>query len=353
MSAGAGRTDPVAVGFVGLGHNGLAHLRAHLEGGQSRVVALCDRRPERLAEAAALVPEARTYGDDTFFDDAELEAVSIHTGDDDHRDPFVRAVESGRHVLVEKPLANSEEDVAAMVAAADAADPGLKIQVGYILRFNPVFKAVHGLARAGNLGQVYYLEGDYVHNLLYQAGQTDPATGRNWYLEREIPLVGGGSHPLDLLRWIGGAEVVRVSAYGSHVAFPGMHCDDCQVALFQFDNGAVAKVAALYAPRTGMAPFYNLRVYGTMGTVERDQVALAASPEDVHPEFRPVEADRVGGHPYDPEIADWLAAIARDRPPRTALWDGANSTVATLVAARALREQRELEVPVYRPRKVE
>jgi len=150
----------------------------------------------------------------------------------------------------------------------------------------------------GDLGRVYYLEGDYIHNLLYQAEQTDPVSGRNWYLEQEIPLVGGGSHPLDLLRWISGAEVVRVSAYGNHMAFPAMHCDDCQVALFQFDSGAVAKVAALYAPRSEMAPFYNLRVYGTLGTVERDQVALSESPEDVHPPFRPVEADTgsIGGH---------------------------------------------------------
>lgn len=342
-------SDPVAVGFVGLGHNGLAHLRAHLEGGRSRVVALCDRNPQRLAAAAALAPGARTYRGDEFYGDPEIEAVSIHTGDDDHRDPFVRAVEAGRHVLVEKPLANSEADVAAMVAAADAADPDLRIQVGYILRFNPVFEAIQRLSRAGDLGQVYYMEGDYIHNLLYQAGQTDPATGHNWYLEREIPMVGGGSHPLDLLRWFSGAEVVRVSAYGTHVAFPAMHCDDCQVALFQFDSGAVAKVAALYAPRTGMAPFYNLRVYGTMGTVERDQVALADSPEDVHPEFGPVAADRLSGHPYEPEIADWLEAIRDDRAPRTTLWDGANSTAAALVAARALREGRALEVPVYRP----
>jgi len=53
------------------------------------------------------------------------------------------------------------------------------------------------------------MEGDYIHNLLCQAGKTDPVTGRNWYWEHEIPLVGGGSHPLDILRWISGKEVRR------------------------------------------------------------------------------------------------------------------------------------------------
>jgi predicted dehydrogenase len=98
-----------------------------------------------------------------------------------------------------------------------------------------------------------------------------------------------------------------------------------------------------------MAPFYNLRVYGTNGTVERDTVAIAGSPEDVHPKFEPVAGPRAEGHPYLPEILDWLAAIRDHRPPRTPLWDGANSTIATLAAVRALHERREVEVPVFGP----
>ena len=340
--------DQLRVGFVGLGHNGLAHIRAHRALGQSEVVALCDSNPERLARAGAEFGVSALYTDERFFAHPGLDAVSIHTGDAQHRAPFERALAAGKHVLVEKPLANTEDDVAAMVTAADAAPGHLKIQVGYILRFNPVFAAVYALAREGRLGDIFYAEGDYVHNLLYQAKQTDPRTGRNWYLEEEIPLVGGGSHPLDLLRWISGKEVVRTWTYSNHLAFPAMHHDDCQVALFQFADGTVAKVAALYAPRMGMAPYYNLRLYGTRGTVDRDQVALAKDADDVHPAFAPVAVARQGGHAYEPEIADWLAAIRDDRPPRTPLHDGANSTVATLCAVRAAVEHREVDVPVFR-----
>lgn len=340
---------PVRTGIVGLGRNGLAHLRAHLASGMSEVVAICDRNGDLVAHAGRELGIRKQYVDDSFFDDPDVEAVSIHTGDNDHKQPFVNALQAGKHVLVEKPLANTEEDVHEMVAAATRADPGLKIQVGYILRFNPVFEEIHRLAAAGALGQIYYLEGDYIHNLLYQAEQTDPVTGRNWYLAHEIPLVGGGSHPLDILRWVSGKEVSRVVGYSNHMAFPAMKHDDCQVCLFHFEDGTIAKVAALYAPRTSMAPFYNLRVYGTNGTVERDQVAISGSPEDMHPEFRSVTADRVEGHPYLPEICDWLAAIRENRPPRIPLWDGANSTLATLAAVRAVQERAEVEVPVFRP----
>jgi predicted dehydrogenase len=351
-AATAGRAAPLAtaarplrVGFVGLGHNGLAHAQAHQRLGRSVVAALCDRRADRLHQAAAMLGVDRLYQDDAICTAPDLDAISIHTGDDQHLEPFCRALAAGKHVLVEKPLANSEAAVQAMVAAAQQADPGLRIQVGYILRFNPVFAAIRAQVRAGALGRIYYMEADYIHNLLYQQQQTDPVTGRNWYLEDELPMVGGGSHPLDLLRWFSGQEVVRVRALANHVAFPQMRHDDCMVALFGFADASVAKVAALYGPRCAMAPYYNLRLYGTRGTVERDHLAVAAGDDDVHPEFWPVTADRILGHPYDAEIEDWLDAVRDHRPTRTPLLDGARSTLATLVAVRSAAEGRELEVP--------
>jgi len=339
----------IRVGIVGLGHNGLAHIRAHRALGLSEVVALCDHNAERLRQAGAEFGITRLYSDDGIYTDPAVEAISIHTGDHQHREPVVRALRAGKHILVEKPLANSEEDVVAIMEAARETDPRLKIQVGYILRFNPLYEAIHRLARTGALGDIYYMESDYIHNLLYQAQKTDPLTGRNWYLEEEIPMVGGGSHQIDLLRWISGKEMVAVKAYANHFAFPAMRHEDCQVALFRFADGSVAKVAVLYAPRCARPPYCNLRLYGTRGTVVDDQVAIAASEEDVHPSFRPIGAERVAGHPFESEIADWLSAIRDDRPTRIDLADGANSTLAALRAVRALRSGREEEIPVFRP----
>jgi len=338
------------VGIIGLGHNGRAHLATHLKLGKSEVVALCDTNSRLLDEGSREFGIERTCRCALeICEQPDIDAISINTGDPFHKDPFLTAVQCGKHVFIEKPLANTVEDIEEMVAAAHRADPKLKIAVGYILRFNPVFEAIHALCRSGKLGQPYYLEGDYVHNLLYQANQTDTDTGVNWYLEFEKPIVGGGSHPLDLLRWFAGAHIVEASGVSTHIAFPAMHEDDCQVALFRFDNGAIAKVAAVYAPRCEMAPFYNLRIYATQGTVERDQVAIATGDADMHPAFEPVRADRVHGHPYAPEIVDWLEAIEQDRLPRCDLFDGANSTAATLVAAQAIAARTPLPVPVYKP----
>ncbi|MBC8427639.1 Gfo/Idh/MocA family oxidoreductase, partial [bacterium] len=338
----------IRVGFIGLGHNGIGHIEAHRRVGKSEVVALCDANPERLENASKRFGIKQMYRSaEELCAQADIEAVSINTGDPFHTEPFLTAVENGKHVFVEKPLANSIDQVEAMVAAARAADEKLKIVVGYILRFNPMYEVIHELCHTGQLGQVYYMEADYIHNLLYQAKQTDTLTGVNWYLEYERPMVGGGSHPFDLLRWFSGAQVVEVSGYSNHVAFPAMKENDCQVALFRFDNGAIAKVAALYAPRLGMPPHNNLRIYGTRGAVERDQVAIAKDAEDIHPELQPIAAEHIAGHPFDREIEDWLDSIREDRNPRCDLFDGANSTVATLMAVEAMATGKALSVPVY------
>ena len=345
----------VRVGVVGLGQNGIAHIDSHLRVGRSRIVALCDSNPERLQAAGKMLGIDRLHRDAAeLCSSSDIDAVSINTGDPSHADPFVRAVRAGKHVLVEKPVANSDTDIEAMVRAAREATrtrrraglPPLVLAVGYILRFNPVYEAIHSACVKGELGRIFYMEADYVHNLLYQAAQTDPAGG-NWYLDDERPMVGGGSHPLDLLRWMSGAEVVETAGFSNRIAFPAMRHDDCQVALFRFSTGAVAKVAALYAPRCAMAPFYNLRLYGTRGTVERDRIALARDEADVHPSLHEVDAARVEGHPYDPEVGDWLDAIERGGRPRCDFFDGANSTIATLAACRAMSGGGAESVPVY------
>jgi predicted dehydrogenase len=199
----------IRVGLIGLGHNGLEHLEAHRRLAKSKVVALCDVNPERLETACRRFDIQRAYPSaEALCAQTDIQAVSIHTGDPFHVEPFLAAVQRGKHVLTEKPLANSMDQIEIIVAAARAADPALKLAVGYILRFNPVFEAVHHLCRTC-LGSIYYMEGDYVHNLLYQAQQTDTLTGLNWYLASERPIVGGGSHPLDLLRWFSGAQVAE------------------------------------------------------------------------------------------------------------------------------------------------
>src|SRR4051794_1691175 len=100
----------VGIGVIGYGYWGPNLVRNFLEAAGGRVTAVCDGRPERLAQVAARYPTVRTTADpDDLLADPEVEAVVVATPVSTHHDLALRALEAGKHVLVEKPLAASTE----------------------------------------------------------------------------------------------------------------------------------------------------------------------------------------------------------------------------------------------------
>ncbi|MCE5219160.1 Gfo/Idh/MocA family oxidoreductase [bacterium] len=339
---------PLRVAVVGLGHNGDAWVRAYESCEQTQVVALCDLCPDRLEAALALAPQARGFSNlDELLDRERPEVLSVHTPDHLHADPFVKGLEAGCHVLVEKPMGNTIEDLDRMTEAARSSDR--KTQVGHILRFNPLFAEVKQQCAQGALGELFYLEADYIHNLLVQAGpaRTNPQLGNmNWYLEKEIPIVGGGAHQLDLLRWFADSDVESVCGFGNSIAFPAMRNPDCMAALFQFASGAVGKVSALYGPVGDRPPHGNLAIYGTKGTFRAGKLMLGEGHDVAVTDLGHLEMQ---GHPYDPQLHSFVESILEDKPTRSDAFSGANSAAATIMAAEAIAAGKVLRVPNYRP----
>ena len=104
------------------------------------LAAICDFDAAALAKAAELAPEARTTDDlDAVLADDGIDAVALATPVPTHADLAVKALEAGKHVFVEKPLAKSVADAERAVAAADAA--GKKLMVGHLLEYHPAVEA--------------------------------------------------------------------------------------------------------------------------------------------------------------------------------------------------------------------
>lgn len=339
----------VTVAVVGLGHNGQAWVRGYQESPLAEVVGLCDLWPERRQQAQATAPQARAYSSlAEMLEKERPQALSVHTPDHLHAEPFVQGLAAGCHVLVEKPMANSLADLDRMCEAARGSDR--KTHVGQILRFNPLFAEIKRLCAEGVFGELFYMEADYIHRLLVQAdpARINPHLGNlNWYLEHEIPIVGGGVHPFDLLRWYADSEVVEVCGYGNSIAFPQMKSSDCQVGLFRFASGACAKVTALYAPVCDMARFYNLALYGTKATFKDGRLVTG---EEGAFETTDLSGLAPAGHPYEPQIEHFLRAILEDRPTLVDAFSGANSAAAVLTVARAIETGQKQQVPTYRRR---
>jgi predicted dehydrogenase len=319
----------IRVGQVGVGKNGAAFTRAYKTTAPMDLVAICDVNESRARAVAQEHGVSRVYTNfREMLDREQLDLVSVHTPDHLHVAPAVEALNRGKHLFCEKPLGNNLDDCRKIVEAyRRVANQGVKAMCGHVLRFNPIFVEAKRRIDACELGQLFYLEGDYIHDLRWQKG---------WNLEAEVPMIGGGCHPIDIMQWWAG-PIVEVQAMSNHLAFPEMKEDDCAVAILKFANGAVGKCTSAYAPAGPMAKLYNLSAFGTKATIVRDDFAPRGQE---HFDRLPVE--QVHGHPYEPEVIDLADAILNNRPPRATVEDGARA----IAVAVAIQESIQKRLPV-------
>ncbi len=341
--------DTLRVGVVGIGHNGTAHAHTHYLNPKSNLVGICDFDQAKLEACKASGDFDDRVGLYTSLDEmleqADLDVLSVNTPDHLHAEPFVKGLQAGCHVLVEKPMGNTREDLERMTDAARQSDR--KTMVGQILRFNPYNVEVHRLCSSGALGDIFYLAADYIHGLKVQAdpSRINPHIGNiNWYLEHEKVLVGGCSHQFDLLRWYSGSYAVEVTGFGNSIAFPAMQHPDCMCAVVKLAGGATCKLTGAYGIVGPRPDFNNLEVYGTRGTVRQGKVMLGEG-HDVTVED--ISDKEIAGHPYEPEIEHFLDCILEDKPTLVDAFEGANSAVAMIVATEAIETGQALAVPHF------
>jgi predicted dehydrogenase len=119
-------------------------------------VSVVDTDVERLRDAAAYYPSVETTASDLAAVMDRVDAVVVATPPVSHADIGVRALEAGKHVLVEKPMATSVADAEKLVMAASAND--VQLMVGHIFEYNPAVRQLRELIRSGELGRVLYMD---------------------------------------------------------------------------------------------------------------------------------------------------------------------------------------------------
>ena len=327
------------VGVLGLGWNGLLFCEKYAANPDCEFVAVCDRNEPRREPTAAQFGVKGYANYDEMLKDCDLDVISIHTQDHLHKEPFIKALEAGKHVFVEKPLSDTLEDVVEMVKASRAHPDQVQL-VGFILRFGKYFETIKEWIDNGTLGEICYLESDYIHDLRYQQYL------EAWKLTREIPMIGGGSHSLDLLRWLAKdqcGDIKEVAAMSHHIAYKEMQADTSISTNYRFENGAIGKVATMYggpAPR----PFgFNLSVYGTKGAVVRDKLCLDGMGEE-YMNIPEILYDPT--FDFAPEVAHFMNCIKQgNTATRVTPEDAAISVIGALKAVEAAEEKRIVAVP--------
>ncbi len=252
------------VGILGLGQ-GKSHLQAFQAVEGSRVVAVCDQDAALAQRVAQQFEVGQIYTDyEQLLADKTVDIVVVATPDHRHGQHAIMALAAGKHVLSEIPMATTLNEVQQIIALTDRS--GLKYHMGNQVRYAFCLQDVQKLIAQGEFGDVFYGEGEYLHDMEDIAGPRGP---EHWRIQADIPqttLLGGGPHAIDTLRWLMGARFVEVQAY--HAAqttrWNTLHTT---VALFKTDNGGVAKITVSYGMMRPYCLYYS--VYGPEGSFER------------------------------------------------------------------------------------
>jgi len=209
--------ERVNVGIVGTGARGVFAFAKPLSENYAdrvKIVALCDRNERRLGIAKGMVGgDVSTFTDyDAFLGQNDLDAVIVTTPDYTHADLAIRALDAGKHVFCEKPMATKAEDCHRMIVAAERSTGTL--QVGLNLRYTQIAQQLIGILRAGDIGDVR------------MATAIETLEGAShfsrWHRKREFSggiLLQKGTHTLDLLNWILDSTPAKVAGFGGRDVF--------------------------------------------------------------------------------------------------------------------------------------
>ncbi|MCL6591499.1 MAG: Gfo/Idh/MocA family oxidoreductase [Firmicutes bacterium] len=225
----------IRMGVIGVGTMGKMHAEVYYRLPQTRLVALADINLERAKEVAAgMGGNIRCYDDyEKLLGDPEIDAVSIALPDHVHKEPVIAALQAGKHVLVEKPLATTLADCDRMLKIADVS--GKILMVNYTHRWAPPYAKAKELLTEGKLG----------NPIMAYARKSDviKVVTELWpWLADSTPPAFLSSHDIDLVRWFFESEAKSVYARGVRRVLQnkGINTLDAAQALVEFENGAIA-----------------------------------------------------------------------------------------------------------------
>jgi predicted dehydrogenase len=199
----------IKVGVAGLGFIGPAHIEALRRIPGIEVTAVSENSTEIAKEKAELLGIEKYHGN---FDDLlkeDVDVVHICTPNNLHYEMAKSALEAGKHVVCEKPLATTVEEGKKLLELAK--NKGLVHAVHFNIRYYPLVRQMKLMREKGDLGEVYSIIGSYLQDWLFYE------TDYNWRLEPELSgkskaIADIGSHLMDLLEYISGLKITEVMA---------------------------------------------------------------------------------------------------------------------------------------------
>ncbi|MDR0436229.1 MAG: Gfo/Idh/MocA family oxidoreductase [Propionibacteriaceae bacterium] len=265
-------TDTINIGIIGCGRIAqVRHIPEYAANPNAKLVGFFDRDAARAAECAAPYDGKTYHSWAELLADPAIDAVSICVANVSHAEIAIAALQAGKHVLLEKPMATTLADCEAVVAAADAS--GKLLMLGHNQRFAKAHELARKLLHEGAIGKLVTFRTTFGHGGP-ETWSVDPGPN-TWFFNPQMTTMGAvgdlGIHKTDLLHFLTGARVVeakatlasndKVDAQGNPIAV-----DDNAIALYTLSNGAIGTMMASWS-------FHGIEdnttiLYGQQGIIE-------------------------------------------------------------------------------------
>ena len=330
--------------IIGCGWVAEEYVKAFQQDKRSEVRALVSRNPanaqryrERYNLQCTIVTDASSM-----LQQDDVDIVAVCTPHNVHTEYVVAAAEAGKHIIIEKPVALTPEDVRKQRQAVRKNK--VKTVVSFVLHWNPLLMTIDRLIEQGAFGEVFMVEVDYLHRIWM-------TTDLKWYGSRQqsgTALLTAGCHAIDALRWFARTEVEQVSAYQVKTENPIEYPGTISVSL-KFKDGKIGRSLTSFDAKV---PYrFNIGIYGTAGTLRNNELfapKLLAGQNDFMkiPCILPDSGD-VAHHPFQGEVSHLLDCIIEGRQPFPDLEDAAHTHAVCFAADRSAESGRPVSISEF------
>jgi len=270
----------------------------------------------------------------------DIDIVAVCTINFLHFRQGLAALQAGKHTFIEKPLCFSLDEARALVKAAE--EKKVKTMVGHVGRYYPAVRTLHNFVRDGYIGDAFYGESDYWHEII-GAWKVKVETGGS-------ALLMGGCHSVDMVRWMMGEdrEIREVVAYST----PGVWRKDFEydpniTLLMKFADGAVGKVAC--SLECNMPYVFHIHINGTKGTVRNNGLYSEKLPQMKG--FMSIPSTymddwNVAHHPFPEEMAYFVDCIRNDEESELSFRRAYKTYEVIFAAEKSAREGKPVRLPL-------
>ncbi|PLV59298.1 Gfo/Idh/MocA family protein [Thermotoga sp. KOL6] len=315
-------------------------------------VAVCDIVREKAQNAASQFERANLKKPEVFTNYKEIlkrddvDVVSIATESGKHYQLTMEALMSGKHVLVEKPMALSTKHMNEMIQLSK--EKNLKLGVFFQNRFNPPIQELRKKLDSGDFGRIFYASVAVRWNRNEEYYKQASWRG-TWEMDGGV-LMNQSTHAIDLLQWFLGGEIEEIYGHIANTNHPYIEAEDTGFAIVKFKSGKTGLVEATsnVFPRNLEE---TLAVFGEKGTAVVGGLAVNRiltwrfEGEESHPFMNLPDPDTVYGDSHKYVYKDFYEAILKDRKPYISGEDGKKAVEIVLGIYKSFLEGRPVKYP--------